>query len=363
MKHSSPSSAPLFESIQGLLASQAEPADLNQLRQKIADRARDLVLADVVAVYAINPVTASDPRKRKFLLPPTISGDLYKSADFYNQAPRPDGVTQEILEEGFLSVDDTTHSSRYQSTFVVSEEIRSFAGVALRLGDVGKVLGIMYVDYRGPHAFSNVEKQDLLTYARFAAAALSSTWYLRRYQEVSRIGQEINRDLGTVESLFEKLQRHLPGIMDASQFMLLAIHQPQKGRLNLHLFEHGEYKVLRDVPLDGGCRWVIEQGKSLLVRELSREEEELRREGVNLVEIPGTKPEDESLIFVPLLLRNADRQDAVALGALSVQHEQPNMYDDEDVRILQALGHHLALAISNIGLFSGLERLAQSGQL
>lgn len=352
----------LLTYLERLFAALDDPTDLTEIRQRIADLARDFLKADLVAVYSVNPLSAIDPHRRKFLRPPTISGNLHKSAKTYDQKPRPDGATQEIIEKGTLFVEDMAQSPRYQGNFVISEGISSYAGVALRPDNESDLLGIIYVDYREPRIFSNAERYDLSIFARFAATLLSFTWYLRRYQEVSRIGQEINQDLGTIQSIFEKLQRHLPGIIDVHQAMLLAIYQPQQGTLNLHLTENNEYKVFPEYPLDGGSKWVIEQGQSLLVHQLSQEVDALKQMGVNLIDIPDTKPEVESLIFVPLMLRDTKLEDAIALGVLSVQHEQPNRYDSEDLHLLEALGRHLALAISNIRMFSGLERLTQSGQ-
>jgi hypothetical protein len=54
-------------------------------------------------------------------------------------------------------------------------------------------MAVLYIDYREIYQFG---KQDFVLFRFFADQAshiLHSTWFLRRYQEVTRIGQEINQ--------------------------------------------------------------------------------------------------------------------------------------------------------------------------
>ena len=46
-------------------------------------------------------------------------------------------------------------------------------------------------------------------FAYQASFMLQETWLLLRYQEVARIGKEINQELGTIKTLFEKLQKYV----------------------------------------------------------------------------------------------------------------------------------------------------------
>ena len=69
----------------------------------------------------------------------------------------------------------------------------------------------------------------------------------------------------------------------------------------------------------------------------------------------GTR-ERESVIFVPLVLRG------VSLGALSIQHPEPNVYNKEDRFILELLGNHIALALYNMRLYDSLYSLNETGQ-
>jgi hypothetical protein len=95
-------------------------------------------------------------------------------------------------------------------------------------------MAVLYIDYREIYQFG---KQDFVLFRFFAHQAshiLHSTWFLRRYQEVTRIGQEINQELDIVDALFHKLHRHATGILDIQHLLQLAIHQPETGTIDLY---------------------------------------------------------------------------------------------------------------------------------
>ena len=78
---------------------------------------------------------------------------------------------------------------------------------------------------------------------------------------------------------------------------------------------------------------------------------------VDFVHLAGTDTvEPQSLIYVPLIFRDA------ILGVLSIQHKEPNIFDDDDVQILKLLGNQIAMALNNIRLFRNLRSLNETGQ-
>jgi GAF domain-containing protein len=106
-------------------------------------------------------------------------------------------------------------------------------------------------------------------------------------------------------------------------------------------------------PLQGGMQWVIENHKPLIIRHLSQEAEIIP---VTITNIPGTRTNKQSLVYVPLMLRD------MVFGALSVQHTMPDAYNEEDIIVLQLIGNHITLALSNIHLYKSLYRAHKIGQ-
>jgi GAF domain-containing protein len=177
---------------------------------------------------------------------------------------------------------------------------------------------------------------------------------LRRYEEVAKIGQEINHELSTPGVLFQKLHKRVGSVLDTSDAFLLAIYQPQTNTLDMYMDDRGQYLIRENDVLSGACKHVIETKETLLVRQMSEEAKHLPFQRVQITTKSGPK---ESMIFVPLVFRD------VPLGVLSVQHKEPHIYNQEDLSILQLLANHIALALHNIRLYDNLSRLNEVGQL
>ena len=324
-----------------------DPGDLTSTLQHIAQTAQTFFAADDCVVLAINPISG------RFIASLTIAGDLLEEQVSFEQ-PRPHGNTQEVLRQGVLLVEDLEKTPKYYSTFTRLEGIRSFAGLALRTKYGQKPLGVLYLDFRESQKFSPDDLELFQLFAEQASYILQETWLLQRYQEVARIGQEINHELSTVDNLFQKVQKYVGDILDASFALLLAVYQPQTNTLDLYLEEEGHSIFPKKGPLEGACQYVIETLKPLFIRQISKEAETLPFKPVEIITGTGSK---ESLIFVPLVLRD------VPLGVLSIQHPQPNAYNQEDLFILELLANHIALALYNIRLYRSLYQLNETGQL
>jgi len=345
--------AQLLHKVSGLLdaleQTTGEPGDLTSTLQHIAQTAKKFFAADACIIFAINPST------NQYIGSLTVVGDLLKRDNLSYEQPRAEGIAPQVLNRGVLLVSDVEAMPEYQSKFTRTEGIRSFAGLALSMRYSRKPLGVLYLDFRQPQQFSPDDQEIFQLFAEQASYILQETWLLRRYQEVAHIGQEINHELATVDILFEKLQQRAAGILDISHTLMLALYQPQTNTLDLYIAEQGHYILRENDPLEGACRYSIETQQPLYIRHRSKEVEHLPFQ-VAFVKTTGIGP-GESLIFVPLMLRG------VSLGVLSIQHPQPNVYNQEDLFILQLLANHIALALHNMRLYSSLSQLNETGQL
>jgi len=324
-----------------------DPGDLTGTLQHIAQTAQTFFAADDCVILAINPISG------RFIASLTIAGDLPEEQVSFEQ-PRPKGNAQEVLKQSVLLVEDLDVTPERHSTFTHLEGIRSFVGLALRTKYSQKPLGVLYLDFRQPQKFSLDDQELFQLFADQASYILQETWLLQRYQEVARIGQEINHELSTADNLFQKLQKYVGDILDTSYALLLALYQPQTSTLDLYLEEEVHSIFLENAPLEGACQYVIEMLKPLFIQQMSKEAETLPFKRVEINTGAGSK---ESLIFVPLVLRD------MPLGVLSIQHPQPNAYNQEDLFILQLLANHIALALYNLRLYENLSRLNETGQL
>jgi len=324
------------------------PGDLTSTLQHIARMAQTFFAADSCVIFAINPITS------RFIESLTVSGNLLRGDKASYKEPSEGGLEQQVLRQGVLVVEDLEDRPEYQSKVTRAENIRAFAALALYRRHHRQPLGVVYLNFRQPQQFNLDDYKLLQTFADQASFILQETWLLWRYQEVARIGQEINHELGTVDILFQKLQKYLPEILDTTYALLLAFYQPQTNTLDLYVEEEGQYIVHTNSPLDGACQYVIETRQTLFIEHLSKMAEHPAFQPVKIITGNGSK---ESLIFVPLELRD------IPLGVLSIQHPQPNAYIKEDLSILQLLAPHIALALHNMRLYNSLDQLNKTGQI
>ena len=323
-----------------------EPGQLTSTLRHVAETAQRFFAADHCVIYAINPITG------RFVESLTIAGDLVESKVLFKQ-PRPEGVTQQVLQQGVLLVEHLLEERpEYHSTFTQVRSIQAFVGLALYMKYGQKPLGVLYLDFKNPQRFSPDDHELFQIFAEQASYILQETWLVRRYREVARIGQEINQELASVDILFQKLHQHVAGILDVSSTLLLALYLSPINLLEIYIYDDGEISVLNNLPPGGAIQHVVETQETFFGRYMSKEEEQLPFQRTSVPET-GRR---ESVIFVPLVLRG------VSLGALSIQHPEPNVYNKEDRFILELLGNHIALALYNIRLYDSLNRLNETGQ-
>jgi GAF domain-containing protein len=321
--------------------------DLNSILQHIAQTAQDAFETDACVILAFNPITAN------FIGSQIVVGDLHVKNELLHDRPRPNGVTQQVLREGFVLVPDLDITPQYHNLFTTKEGFRSFAGIAIRSRHRKRPLGVIYLDFRQPKAFNSTDYERFKIFATQATLLLQETWLEIHLAEVSRIGQEINHNLALVDDLFQELQKYVDNILDDSHSLLLGIYQSQTNTLDLHIREQKKTSFL-NIPLQGTYKDVIETQTSRFIPELSAEAEHNR---LPVLDISTRSEQKESLIVVPLTLRGEP------LGVLSIQHALPKAYGQEDHYVLQLLANYIALALHNIRLYSSLTELNETGQI
>jgi len=336
----SPTSYEVSTLLDALLERKGNPADLIDTLERITQTARTFLQASICTIFAINPIT------HRLIATRTASEKFLANDIVYNQTQLED-LIQRTIEKESLLLPNLEALSEYQ--YLRLKGMSSFASLPLRLQHNQKPLGILCLYFTQPELL-NTKQQLFQIFSAQASFILQETWLLRRHQEVARIGQEINRELSDVGTLFEKLQKHSAGIPDTNDALMLTTYEPQTNTLDFYVKEKGPSTSRQGSPLEGAWEHVIQTQKSLFIAHLSMQRGKFPF-------MPDSLTSAESFIYVPLVLHN------VPLGTLSTQHSQPNAYTQEDLFILQMLANHIALALYNIRLYSSLRLLNDTGQL
>lgn len=322
-----------------------EPGNLRSTLQSIAQTALEFFQADYCTFFSFNPVTG------RSIVPTIISGSLPGENRAFYDRQKLDELLQHVVQEDLVLIADLNAVPEYQKA-LLDTNVHSLIACTLRTNQQQKPLGALFLYFKRQQQFSIDDQEVVRTFARQVSFVLQETWLLLRYRAVAEIGQEINQELATLDQLFQKLKSKVLSILDSGYAFLLAAYEPQTNTFDIYLEDKGHTIHQESTVLNGACLYVIKTLRPQFIRELSKEAEHL---SFRLNHIAGTGTM-ESFIFVPLLLRGT------ALGVLSIQHPLPNAYNEEDQSILQLLASHIALALTNMRLYSNMQQLNETGQ-
>lgn len=331
-----------------------EPANLDEVLRVIAQSAREVFSADVCLIVAINPIN------HWIIEPPFVAGDL-PEGESSGDSLQLDNIVRRTLSQELVVLDRSAESGKQELSQIGLPNVFSLTAICLRSRRSRKPFAVLFIGSHKPHTFDAAEQSNLKSFAEHAAQVLKNTWLLRRYHEVGRIGQDLNLNLEEpLETLFEKLHKQLAVIVDTSYFMMLAIHQPrgpvskehaaEVKFVDMYMWERGEVKV-RQLPPDYP---VFLRNTPKLIRHYDEE--------VGALTTPLKQIEDtdtaipQSLIFVPLIFRDD------SFGVLSVQHTNPDVYDEEDLQLLKLVGTQVAQALANQRMYRYFDDLDKTGQ-
>lgn len=185
-----------------------------------------------------------------------------------------------------------------------------------------------------------------VTLQAFSDARLTRERRLRELTLLDRIGWDFARASLNVDELCELIYRYCSELVDTSHTFVLGIADPENQRLRRPLVVQDRRRLaLNELPYTPGIRWLQEHRKPLLIRDMERESPPFTPTVIGQA--------TRSVILVPLV---ADRD---LIGILSVQHAEPNVYTEDDLRILSALAAQGALAIRKAQAYEAEQRRSQ----
>lgn len=302
------------------------PEDSNLLR-RIAWNTLNVLGADVVTIYEYIQT------ERQFMTPPKIAGRIREEQKM-DQEIGENNVPFLLIERGenFYAMRQEEVPIFQHSSFGHRERIKSAAGVLLKVDK--DIVGVMFINYRRPHNFSEDEKKVIETLASSAAIAIhNQRWLTAR--------SEINRQIITT--------------LDHEKLLNLIVQQAVKitgadvGVISL--FDPGEQKLaakakylVKNIKLDSSDRrdsisidegitgWVAKYRQSALVNNVQTD----NRYQAYFADI-------HSELCVPLL-----DKDSNVFGVLNVESRRISAFNQIHQRMLEALANQAVIGIQNL---------------
>ncbi len=148
------------------------------------------------------------------------------------------------------------------------------------------------------------------------------------------IGQEITSQLDQ-EHVFEAIQRHVNGLLDASSFCIYLMDPGKRSMTAVFDFEEGVRLPGDQVQLDSATSFsarCVRERNELLITAGS--------EDLNISHLPGTMV-THSALFAPLIVGER------VLGVMTIQSPQRNAYAEKERLIFRTLCAYAAIALDN----------------
>lgn len=303
----------------------------------VAKGTQEAIGCDAVVLFEYDQITG------KLEHPPVMAGVNYPDRARQYAKVVPGSIVYEILRrEKTYVVEKISEDALFRNKrFALDENIQSCIAIPLKVEQ--QKVGIMFVNYRSVHRFTNDERKNIELFANQAAVAIRNARLLadirHRNAQLQAISK-ISKSISTILDL-EKLIDHAVNVI--------------RDRLNLYyvgLFlvgEGGEYAILRGGTGEAG-RNMLKDGHKLQINGLSMvgwsiangqarialnvAEESIRYDNPLL-------PKTQSEMALPLLSHNQ------CIGALSVQSTEKAAFTDEDIAVLQTMADQLTIAIEN----------------
>ncbi len=203
--------------------------------QKIVWAACEVTGADCAVIY---PYDAA--RKDFYDIHSVAAFGLWEKLELTDKPRnRPDGMTAFVKREGEVVLADIAKqdSPMQSSPFIKREGIKAFVGIALRL-TTEEDLGILFVDFRSPHDFSEEELAAIRVFARQAAIAIDNS---RLYMAVNLRASALTRLHEVNSNLLS-----IPGTQEQQKALLTQIATSAQEVLGADLIDLYQYYQTRD---------------------------------------------------------------------------------------------------------------------
>jgi len=333
----------------------AKQLDFQSIVDLVGDKIREVFNAQVVSISTYNSQSATIhhryavEKKKRYYFDKSISIDPDRKEIIETKKPLIFGSSKEMIE----------HSG--EGT-VAGDMPESFMGVPIIHNQ--KVTGVITVqDLDRTNLYSKKDVQLLLTLASNMGVALENA---RLFEETKRLlneTQQRNVELSILNTIQEGLVMEMEfesiiklvgdKFREALDFQDLGIRLYDKEKNILHFpyeYEHGNRLVINSMEPTPLSRYVLDSGKTLLLKKNTVEEKE--KLGIfGTTTIPGTDV-SKSLIMVPILLGSE------AKGLILIEnYEKEDAFTESDIRLLTTVANSMSVALENARLFNETLRL------
>ena len=301
-----------------------------------------------------------DLNRNKLRYPPTQDGvSAPDQLKLVEGIPKDSIVFKMLQRDRIYVVENAAKDEFFGSTrFRQEEEIESCVAIPLIVG--GKKVGIMFVNYRSQHKFSDEDRTELELFANQAAVAIHDAQLYEKEQRqagtlkaLNEAGRAVTSSLDLKRTLDQlaKWASRIAGdrkrtnsltcirLVDDGRMRLVAAYSPEQDDeiyesigADIHLKEtEGRIGIVGRVAISG---------KSLCAGEVQNHPDYLERD-----------PRIHSNLAVPVRINEQ------VIGVINAENPEREAFDLQDQRALEAFATHAAIAIENARYAEALQTI------
>ena len=275
---------------------------------------------------------------------------------FYSEPmPLGPGLTSKVIKARRPILISTAEEAYAQGAIPDQIPAESWLGVPILAGE--RVLGVIALENRRPHAYSEADARLLSTLATSMGVALENARLFHETRRLLTETDERNAELGVMNEIGSALAEQLDfqGMIDLVGDRIRSIFDVQTGSIVLidhaakqlnfaYVFDKGSRISANPMPIGAGLSARVIGSRKPLRLGTADEAEKL-----NAV-VTGSA-DAESWLGVPILA--GDR----ALGVISLERLPKHAFSDADERLLSTLASNMGVALENARLFDETKRL------
>lgn len=315
---------------------------LDNTLDMVAEGTIEALDCDAVVIYVYE-------QARRRLHPPKAKG-VRNFAGIIQQpeVPRYSLVRQMLKRTENYLVDDVETDFHFRkSRFSDEEGIKSLAVVPLRIGEEGREkVGVIFVNYRTLHRFTQTDIDILNLFADQAAVAIYNAQLYEQVQKQNQIVHSMNKALQAI-STSENLNEIFNTISKQAVRVTGAIG-PEARYAHLVLVKEGNLSLNGIYPLEklDKHKKRVDSINIYTTEKIGITGRAILQKAPILVENSTQHPdylllhsETQSELAVPIM--DGDN----VIGAINVEHPERNAFDLQDIMALQVLAKHAYVAI------------------
>ncbi|MEM8721243.1 MAG: GAF domain-containing protein [Cyanobacteria bacterium P01_G01_bin.39] len=339
-----------LKTLHSVASSIAHPPDedIELLLPYIASNVLNVLAADVVTIYEYNQA------ENKFKQKPYIAGKLKSQDDveYYNvenqKVPRQLFEDKSFLEnpKPLLIPDRQKNNIFRDSNFADIENIHSVACVKLEVSNI--LVGLMFINYRRHHFFSEEETELIQTLASSSALAIKNkldfnTWLT----DLIDLERQIITTLNKKEAL-DLIIKSAVKITnaDAGDIRLFEIHNEKLVIKSIFPNDLSWDKKYERISLGQGITGLVAQEKkSKIIKNIADKDNKK-----DYLKYYFTVTPMSSELCVPIIYG----KEKIIIGTLNVESTKADNFNEEHELLLKTIANQAAIAIHNIDTNRGL---------